>query len=151
MQTGDAPSHSTVSTVVIDTSVWASRLLPHDSNHQAARNWLDTHIMNGGFFVAPLIFVIEVASAIARETRPPNNPQVDARNAVSRIYSLSIMRLVPMDQTLVDEATDLAADHGIRGADAMFVAVSRQLGLPLVTFDGYQLKQPSSVVVTVKP
>jgi predicted nucleic acid-binding protein len=139
------------STVVIDTSVWASRLLPHDSNHQPAQAWTDAHIMNGGFLAAPLIFVIEVASVIARETLPPNNPQVDAHNAVNYIYSLPIMRLVPMDRTLVNEATNLAADYGIRGADAMFVVVAKQLSLPLVTFDGYPLKQRSSLVVTIKP
>lgn len=138
-------------TVVIDTSVWASRLLPHDSNHQAARTWIDSYILNGGSFVAPMIFVIEVASVIARETLPPNNPQADAHKAVSWLYTLPIMRLVPIDQALVDEATDLAADHRIRGADALFVALARQLALPLVTFDKYQLKQPQTLVVTIRP
>jgi predicted nucleic acid-binding protein len=137
--------------VVIDTSVWVSRLLPHDANHQAARIWIDNHIVNGGFFVAPIIFVIEVASAIARETLPPGDPQADAHKAVNQLYALPIMRLVPLDQALVDEATNLAADHRIRGADALFVAVARQLGLPLATFDKYQLKQPQAVVVTIRP
>lgn len=103
------------------------------------------------FLVAPIILVIEVASAIARETLPPNDPQADAYKAVSQLYALPIMRLVPMDQVLVDEATNLAADHKIRGADALFVAVARQLGLPLVTFDKYQLKQPQGVVLTIRP
>lgn len=137
--------------VVLDTSVWASRLLPHDSNHQAARIWIDNHILNGGSFVAPMIFVIEVASVIARETLPPNNPQVDAHKVVSQLYALPIMRLVPIDQALVDEATDLAADHRIRGADALFVALAKQLGLPLVSFDKYQLKQPQALVATIRP
>jgi predicted nucleic acid-binding protein len=98
-----------------------------------------------------MIFVIEVASAIARETLPPNNPQADAHKAVSQLYALPIMRLVPMDQALVDDATDLAADHKIRGADALFVALARQLGLPLLTFDKSQLNQPQAVVVTIRP
>lgn len=98
-----------------------------------------------------MIFVIEVASAIARETLPPNDPQADAHKAVNQLYALPIMRLVPIDQALVDEATHLAADHKIRGADALFVASAGQLGLPLVTFDRYQLKQLQGVVVTVRP
>jgi predicted nucleic acid-binding protein len=107
--------------------------------------------MNGGLFIAPMIFVIEAASAIARETLPPNNPRADARKAVSQLYAMPIMRLVPVDQALVDAATDLAADYKIRGADALFVALARQFGLPLVTFDKYQLKQPHGVVVTIRP
>jgi predicted nucleic acid-binding protein len=98
-----------------------------------------------------MIFVIEVASIIARQTLPPNNPQVDAHKAVSQLYALPIMRLVPVDQALVDEATDLAADHRIRGADALFVALASQLSLPLVTFDTYQLEQPQTLVVTIRP
>ncbi len=113
--------------MVIDTSVWASRLLPHDSNHQAARTWIDNYILNGGSFAAPMLFVIEIASVIARETLPPNNPQADAHKAISQLYALPIMRLVPVNQALVDEATDLAADHRIRGADSLFVALARQL------------------------
>ncbi len=54
--------------------------------------------MSGGFFVAPSIFIIEVASAVARETRVPNNPQADARKAVNQIYTLPIMRLLPVVQ-----------------------------------------------------
>ncbi len=101
--------------------------------------------------MAPMIFVIEVASVIARETLPPNNPQADAHKAVSQLYALPIMRLVPIDQALVDEATDLAADYRIRGADALFLALARQLNLPLITFDKYQLKQPQTLVATIRP
>ena len=101
--------------------------------------------------MAPMIFVIEVASVIARETLPPNNAEADAHRVVSQLYALPIMRLVPVDQALVDKATDLAADHKIRGADALFVALARQLSLPLVTFDKYQLKQPQTLVVTIRP
>lgn len=137
--------------MVIDTSVWVSSLLPYDANHQAARTWIDRHILHGGFFVAPIIFVIELASAIARETLPPNDPRADAHKAVNQLYMLPIMRVVPIDQALVDEATSLAADHKIRGADALFVAGARQLSLPLVTFDKYQLKQPQVVAVTIRP
>src|SRR5436189_5292441 len=125
--------------VVIDASVWVSRLLPTDANHQRAIAWVDNHIMNGGSFAAPLILVIEIAASVSRNTGNP----LDARIAVRQLYLLPNMQLLAMDQPLVNESTDLAADYGLRGADAMYVAVAKRLGVSLVTFDGYQLKTPA--------
>jgi predicted nucleic acid-binding protein len=36
---------------------------------------------------------------------------------------------------LMDEAANLAAELGLRGADSIYVAVARQLNLPFVSFD----------------
>src|SRR5438045_967266 len=117
--------------VVIDTSAWVSNLQSKDSNHVAARSWVDRHLLNSGLFVAPTLLVAETASALTRAT---GQPKV-AHHAMSQLYRMSEMRLVPIDQPLVDEATDLAANLGIRGADSFFVAVAKILGIPLVTFD----------------
>lgn len=61
------------------------------------------------------------------------------------------MGLVPIDQLLVDEATKLAADLGIRGADSFYVALAKSLGIPLVTFDHEQLARPGSLITAVRP
>jgi predicted nucleic acid-binding protein len=61
------------------------------------------------------------------------------------------MSLVQIDQALVDEATDLASELSLRGADAYYVAVARTLGLALVTFDREQLSRAASVVLTIRP
>jgi predicted nucleic acid-binding protein len=133
--------------VVIDTSVWISRLLPTDSNHSLARNWIDQHLLNGGMLVAPVLLVTEVASATSRQTRRPSL----AHRAVSRLYHLTGMSLVPIDQTLIDTATDFAADLGIRGTDALFVALAKQLNIPLVTFDSEQIQKPVGIIHTIRP
>lgn len=133
--------------VSIDTSVWVSSVLPNDSNHIVARNWIGKHTNNGGSFVAPMLIVVETAATIARVT----GRKKAAPNAVSRLYSLGLMRLVPMDQTLVDEAIDMAILFKLRGSDSLFVAVARLLGIPLVTFDREQLTRPARAITTIKP
>src|SRR5438128_8579456 len=100
--------------VVIDASVWVSRLLATDANHARASAWVNNHIMNGGSFAAPLILVIEVAASVSRNTKNP----LDARVAVRQLYLLPNMQLLAMDQALVNESTSLAAEYGLRGADA---------------------------------
>lgn len=143
MESSDAPP----SAVVIDASVWISRLLPQDSNHQAASSWVNRHIMIGGIFTAPTMLAMEVAASISRRTK--NVAQAQA--ASDQLYGLWFVRLAPMEQTLVEEATDLAATLGLRGADAIYVALAMRLGVPLVSFDSEQLTRPSSLISTIRP
>ncbi len=133
--------------VVIDASVWVSTVLIRDSNHAAALAWVNRHLLNGGSFTAPILLMTETASAVARITgRALRGHQVAAQ-----LYDMPEMKLVQIDEALVDEATYLAADLGLRGADAYYVAVARILALPLITFDQEQLSRTSSVIATVRP
>jgi predicted nucleic acid-binding protein len=134
-------------TVVIDASVWVSRLLTQDSNHLTAAAWINRHLLSGGLFIAPILLVTETASALSRITGLPARGHL----AVSQLYSMVEMSLVQIDQALVDEATDLAADLRLRGADSYYVAVARRLALPLVTYDSEQLSRSTSVITTIRP
>jgi predicted nucleic acid-binding protein len=144
-----APASSTTPAqfAVMDTSVWASSLLPNDSNHIPARNWIGQFISAGGHLVAPVLIVVETAATLARITQ---NASI-ARSAIAQLYSSQLMRLVPLDQTLIDEAADIAAGFSLRGADAFYVAVAKQLSIPLVSFDSEQLTRPTSIITTVRP
>ena len=142
-----APTSLSAPMVVIDASVWASSLLHNDSNYQAARSWIGSHTSRGGYFVAPLLLVIEISATISRVTQDARS----GRMAASQLYSFPLMRLVPMDRLLVDEAVDLAAQFYLRGADALYVAVAKQLSIPLVTFDAEQLTRPASIITTIRP
>jgi predicted nucleic acid-binding protein len=71
--------------------------------------------------------------------------------AASQLYSFPLLRLVPMDQLLVDEAVELAAQYHLRGADALYVAVAKELSIPLVTFDAEQLTRPAAIIATIRP
>jgi predicted nucleic acid-binding protein len=133
--------------VVIDASVWASSLLHNDSNYQAAHGWISNHIGKGGYFVSPLLLVIEISATVSRVTQDARS----GRAAATQLYSFSLMRLVPLDQLLLDEAVDLAAHFYLRGADALYVAVAKQLSIPLVTFDAEQLTRPASIITTIRP
>lgn len=137
----------TPSDVVIDASVWVSALLMTDSNHSAALNWISQHLLGGGFLVAPVLLVTETASAVARATGNPTR----GHQATNELYATPELSLVQIDQDLVDEATNLAADLMLRGADAYYVAVAKRLSLSLVTFDKEQLSRTAHVIATIRP
>ncbi|HEY0068923.1 MAG TPA: type II toxin-antitoxin system VapC family toxin [Chloroflexia bacterium] len=134
-------------TVVVDTSFWVSTLLRKDSNHVAALSWLSAYLYDQGQLVAPQMLIPETAGAMVRITQDKNL----ARTAVSNLYLFPFMRLVPVDHMLVDDAADLAITFRLKGADALYVAVARQLGVPLVTFDREQLTRPASIIATIRP
>jgi predicted nucleic acid-binding protein len=132
---------------VIDTTAWISRLITTDGNHAKARVWLNNFMVNGGTLVAPTLFAVEVGTNVSRITGKSRR----GRAAVVQIYNLPVMTLVPMDQALVEEATDIGIDFAIKASDAFFVAIAKRLGIPLVTFDKDQLNRPTSIITAIQP
>jgi len=53
-----------------------------------------------------------------------------------------------MDYKLVQLATDLAADLGLHGAVAYYVAVAQFLKIPLATLDNDQSIRASKIITT---
>jgi len=55
-----------------------------------------------------------------------------------------------LDRALIDEAAHLAAELGLRGADATYAAVASRLGLPLATLDADQ-RSPAAQPISIHP
>jgi predicted nucleic acid-binding protein len=145
-----ASTHSSPSApapVVTDASVWVSFFVAADANHAASRTWLDNHTHDRGMLVAPAILLTEVAAAISRRL---GRPQF-ALQIAGTLSNFTPLRIVQMDAPLVAEATDIAANYSLRGADAIYVAVARRLGIPLLTWDGEQLARPTSIISAMTP
>ena len=117
--------------IVLDASVWISRLVSQDEFHAAVKSWMEEQREAGVQFISPALLLAEVGGAISRRTGEP----VLAKRAITQLENLLGLRLVEMDNELVRQAAKLAAELGLRGADSVYVAVARRLDLPLVTFD----------------
>jgi predicted nucleic acid-binding protein len=128
-----------MSFVVTDASLWVARLVPQDAFHSLVRTWMDARRAAGEQLLAPSLLLAEVAGAISRRTGDP----ALARQAISLLAELPGLRLVAMDEALMDEASSLAAELGLRGADATYVAVANRLNLPLATLDADQRQRAS--------
>ena len=120
--------------VVVDASLWVARLVPQDASHAAVRTWMDARRTEEVEFLAPALLLAEVAGAVSRRTGEASL----AGRAVEYLERLPGLRLVEMDRALIDEAAHLAAELGLRGADATYAAVASRLGLPLATLDADQ-------------
>ena len=129
---------------VVDASVWVSRLVPGDVHHSRCRSWFEAQT---GLLVAPVLLLPEVAGAISRRTGQPSLSQ----RAVDLLLKIPSLRLVAADPPLARLAAELAADHALRGADALYVATAHELGILLVTLDSDQLERSKAVVSTIAP
>jgi predicted nucleic acid-binding protein len=75
----------------------------------------------------------------------------NAEDAVRLLLNLPIVEINPVDLDLGQESAQLAIDLRLRGADAVYVALARRLGMPLVTWDGEQRERARSAVRVATP
>lgn len=133
--------------IVVDASVWVSRLVPHDVRYATSRDWLERQVASGRLLVAPVLLLAEVAGAVSRRTGRPRL----AKRATEALLRLPGLRLVPLDARLGRTAAGLAAERGLRGADAVYVATASHLNIPLVTWDSEQRERASGLVAVRAP
>ena len=119
---------------VLDASVWVARLVRQDAFHDPVKRWMETRRAAGDLFYAPDLLLAEVSGAIRRRLDDPTL----ATRAVEVLMNLPALRLMEMDRELLVQASKLAAELGLRGADAAYAALAQRLNLPLVTFDADQ-------------
>lgn len=128
---------------VVDASIWVSRFVPQDQFHHLCKDWLNEQVNNGGTLISPSFVLVEIAGAISRRTGDASL----AQQAVDQMSKVPGVRLVDVDAVLIQGATKLAADLGLRGADAIYAATAHRLDLSLVTLD---LKQANRSAESVK-
>ena len=120
---------------VVDASVWIAYFKKGDAFREQARVIIRSLISNQEKIYIPAIAFTEVAGAIKRITK--NND--DAWDALLGMKDLDPEILIDFGK-LEPIATELAINHGIRGADACYLAVAEITGANLVTFDKEQQK-----------
>jgi hypothetical protein len=56
--------------VVLDASIWVSRLVPQDEFHTAVRSWMEEQVEAGAQFISPTLLLPEVGSHLSADRRP---------------------------------------------------------------------------------
>jgi predicted nucleic acid-binding protein len=128
--------------VVVDAIIWVSRLVPQGEHHERCQKWLAAQRAAGITLVSPSLLLPGVASAISRRTGDATLTE----RAVQNLQSLPGLRLIEMNQTVVQAAAQLASSCSMRGADSIYAAVAQQLNIPLVTLDLDQRTKAGKIV-----
>ena len=132
---------------VVDASVYVALINAHEDAHAESWAWLRAAHADGVNIAAPVILVTEVAAAISRGLDQPTL----AWRAVQQILSGKLVELVPVATPMAKRAADIAIDHRIRGADALYVALAEHRDDELITLDRQQLDRGAAVIPTRRP
>lgn len=135
-------SLSSAPAVVTDASVWVARLIPQEPRHATCVEWWRSFDASSGRIIVPVLLLAEVGGAISRRTGKP----ALARQVVQTLLKTPELTFVPMDQELGEHAAQLAASLGLRGADAVYVALAHRLHVPLLSLDDEHTKKAGKTV-----
>jgi predicted nucleic acid-binding protein len=132
---------------VIDASITVALINAHEKEHARSWAWFEQARMAGELIAAPVILLSEVAVALSRGVGDP----VLAHRVVQQLSRTELIELVPVTLALAELAAAIAADHRIRGCDAVYVALADLLSEPLVTLDRQQLERGAAAVTVRRP
>jgi predicted nucleic acid-binding protein len=132
---------------VVDASVYIALINAHESEHSNSWAWFEQAKATRETLVAPVILLPEVSAALSRGM----GAAALAHQVVRQLAHSKVIELSPVTAALAERAATIAADHRIRGCDAIYVALAEQLDDCLVTLDQQQLECGAAVVTIRKP
>ena len=131
----------------VDASVYINALPPTEEGSSESRAFLE-HVHRQAITVfSPTLLLVELAAVVARVFNDTRRGIAYARV----VHQLPGQVWLPLDARLTDVALTLAAQHRLRGADAVYTAVAQQTGAILVTLDHQQLTRHPPSVRAVTP
>jgi len=116
---------------VLDASVWVRAWFLRMNFTRWSKPWMAEQRTTEGAVCLSCV----IAGRGCRGGQPAYWQCGAGTQAVKELETLPGLRLVEMNNALLLEAAILAADLGLRGADSVYVATAKRLGVPLVTFD----------------
>jgi len=132
---------------VIDASVYIALVNAHEREHSSSWAWFEQARATDESIVAPVILLSEVAAALSHGVGDPTL----AHRVVQQLARSEVIELIPVTLAVAERAALIAAEHRIRGCDAVYVALAEQLSDALVTLDRQQREQGAAVVPVRAP
>jgi len=133
--------------VTVDASVFVNAFSPDETGSDASAGFLAQLQQAGIPLIQPTLFFPEVVASIARK-------QDDAEVALELMQELKKfpkLTFIELDDDLAEYASEVAANHRLRGSDAVYAAVALRFGTELITLDKEQLERLPNVLTVKKP
>jgi predicted nucleic acid-binding protein len=131
----------------VDASVFLNAFNPSEAGHAESRRMLSRLQAQAIPVIVPTLVLPEVAATISRV----RGDAALARDFASALSRLPNLVLVTLDSTLAQQAADAAAQHRLRGSDAVYAAVAMRFGCVLVTLDREQRERLDKILTSRYP
>jgi predicted nucleic acid-binding protein len=131
----------------IDASVFVNAFNRQEEGHAQSFQILALIHDRADPIIVPTIVLVEIASAIARAVGD-NTRAMNYARATATLPNLTLVTLTP---TMAIRAAQLAVTHRLRGADSLYLEVSRRFATILITRDNEQLARGSAFAICQTP
>lgn len=133
--------------VTVDASVFVNALSPDEEGSETSAEFISQLKQDGAMFIQPTLFVLEVVASIARK----HDDTELALEVLQELKKIPNLTLLDLDHNFTDFAVEVAAQHRLRGSDAVYAAVALRFGTELITLDKEQLDRLPKVLTVRKP
>jgi predicted nucleic acid-binding protein len=133
--------------LTIDASVFVAALRQTEIHHADSLAFLSVVTQEGSPIFCPTLVLAETIAAIARAT----GDAALVQQATLLLETMPNMNLVVLDEAQARQAAQLAAQYRLRGADAVYLAVTVQEGTTLVAWDDEMRTRGGTVCPVLTP
>ena len=130
------------SPVTVDASVFVNALSPDEDRSDTSAEFITQLKQEGVRFIQPTLFIPEVVASI---TRKQESAEIGIE-ILPQLRKIPKLTLVDLDDDFADYASEVAANHRLRGSDAIYAAVALRFGTELITLDKERLKRLPGVL-----
>ncbi len=134
-------------TFTVDAGVFLNAFNPYEPGHADSHRLVARMQAEAVPIIVPTLLLPEVAAAISRGRGDAGL----ARQFAAALGRLPHLVLVPLDIALAQQAAAVAADHVLRGSDAVYVALALRFGCTLVTLDHEQRQRVAGLLPACGP
>lgn len=120
--------------VTLDASVVVGAFNSAEAGSEDSRRLLDDLRRKRTVIIVPTLIRPEIAAAVRRATGEPDKAKAFEKS-FARLPGVIFQAL---DDRVAEEAAQIAATTGLRGADAVYAATARCFAAPLITLDDQQ-------------
>ena len=131
----------------IDASVWVNSFDQREAGHEGSRQLLEMLRDQALPIIVPNLALAEVAGAMSRTRNDP----LQAQAFTASLEQLPNLTVLPLDVELGQRALELAAQHGLRGADTVYAAVAKHVGSTLISRDNEHLIRLNGIITVRTP
>jgi len=133
--------------VTVDASVFVNALSPDEDGSDESAEFMSRLKHEGVVVIQPTLFIPEVVASIARK-QESTDIGLEILHELKKFPKLT---LVGLDDDFADFASEVAANHRLRGSDAVYAAIALRFGTELVTLDKEQLDRLPKVLSVRSP
>lgn len=133
--------------VTVDASVFVNALSPDEDGSDESAEFISRLKHEGLVLIQPTLFIPEVVASIARKQDSTDI----ALEILQELKKFPNLTLIDLTDDFADLASEAAANHRLRGSDAVYAAVALRFGTEFITLDKEQLDRLPKVLPVRAP